>query len=294
VTGVSTGALIAPFAFLGKEYDDHLAALYLTGKAQSLIDVNWKSAGVFGTSILTGNALREMVRQEVSPELVALMAAEHRKGRRLLIMTTNLDTQRAIVWNIGAIANSQRPDAVTLIRDVLTASASIPGVFPAVKIKTRAGSRIIEELHSDGGSSSQLFSLPEHAMANPQKVKGAKKLHIHVIVNNALIPEFAMTSNSTLSVAGRAYAVLVKSQTKQSLLALYNYALRSDVEFRYAAISQAVPYSMLDPFNKDYMNAVYKLGYEGTLNGKIWLQTPSFQSPANQKTVSGVPLSAVD
>jgi hypothetical protein len=131
-------------------------------------------------------------------------------------------------------------------------------------------------------------------MANPQKVKGAKKLHIHVIVNNALIPEFAMTSNSTLSVAGRAYAVLVKSQTKQSLLALYNYALRSDVEFRYAAISQAVPYSMLDPFNKDYMNAVYKLGYEGTLNGKIWLQTPSFQSPANQKTVSGVPLSAVD
>ncbi|MVA37107.1 hypothetical protein [Agrobacterium vitis] len=118
-------------------------------------------------------------------------------------MTTNLDTQKAVVWNMGAIADSRRPDALQLFREVLIASASIPGGFPAVKIKAYTGTRLIEQLHSDGGSSSQLFILPEHAMAIPEQPKRDKKIHIHVIVNNALIPEFAMTSNTTLSVVGR-------------------------------------------------------------------------------------------
>lgn len=276
VTGVSTGAFIAPFAFLGPDYDRSIANLYLTGKAQALIDVNWRSAGVLGASILKGNALRQMVAAEISPHLLDLIAEEHRKGRRLLIMTTNLDSQKAVVWNMGVIAASGKPDALQLFRDVLIASASIPGVFPAVTIKSRVGPRTVQELHSDGGSSSQLFTLPEDAMASPMAAKGDKKLHLHVIVNNALIPEFAMTANRTLSVAGRAYSILIKSQAKQGLLALYNYSQRTDVKFRFAAINKVVPYSILDPFNTAYMRAVYKIGYDQTISGEIWNERPVF------------------
>jgi hypothetical protein len=215
------------------------------------------------------------------------IAIEHRKGRRLLVMTTNLDTQKAVVWNLGAIASSGRPNRLSLFQDVLIASASIPGVFPAVKINAYSGARHIEELHSDGGSSSQLFTLPEQVMASSDSPMGEKKLRIHVIVNNALIPEFNVTSNSTFAVAGRVYAVLVKSQTKQGLLALYNFALRSGIAFRYAAINRAVPYSVLDPFNTDYMMAVYRLGYQGTISGAIWNNRPSFQGVATIQSPRG-------
>ncbi|QKX00423.1 patatin-like phospholipase family protein [Agrobacterium sp. CGMCC 11546] len=129
VTGVSTGALIAPFAFLGTQYDKRLRSLYLSDQPRNLVDLNWKGLGVFSASLLQGNALREMVEDNITPEILGQIAREHRAGRRLLVMTTNLDTQRAVVWNIGAIASSERVDALPLVRQLLIASASVPGIF---------------------------------------------------------------------------------------------------------------------------------------------------------------------
>lgn len=278
VTGVSTGALIAPFAFLGKNHDGELEDLYLGGKADTLVDVNWQTAGIFGASFLKGNAIRAMVEREITPRLLEEVAVEHRKGRRLFVVTTNLDSQRGVIWNMGAIADSKRPDALPLFRNALLASASIPGVFPAVMIKAKAGNAMIEEMHSDGGTSMQFFTLPEDALTAPQvKLPGSKRFHIYVIVNNALIPEFDVVRNKALTVMGRAHAVLVKSQTRQGLQALYNFAQRSGSDLKIASIDRQVTYSMLDPFNRIYMHQVFSIGYSSMMAGTVWKARPTFE-----------------
>jgi len=275
VTGVSTGALIAPFAFLGSDYDERLRSLYLSDEARSLVDINWKGLGVLSASLLQGEALREMVEDNITAEILGHIAHEHRLGRCLLVMTTNLDTQRAVVWNIGAIASSDRADALPLVHRILIASASVPGIFPPVSIETVVDGRPIEELHSDGGSSAQFFTLPEHLIVAPDHT-GEENLHIYVIINNGLIPEFSMSPGKALPIIARAYAILLKSQTKQGLIALYNFGRRSGVDLDIASIDQQVPYSMADPLNGAYMRTVYGLGYEKTLDGSLWIQRPEF------------------
>jgi len=277
VTGVSTGALIAPFAFLGSAYDDTLVHLYTSGVAEDLVRSK-RLGGLFSSSLLRADPLRRMVERFITPAVLQQVAAEHRKGRRLLVLTTNLDTQRAVVWNLGAIANSGRPDALKLFQDVVVASASIPGVFPAVMIKAESGGRHFEEMHSDGGSASQVLTFPQTFLTRGVRL-GTKRqsVNLYVIVNNALMPEFAATPDETLSVIARAYTIFVKSQTQSAVTALYNYSRLTGARFHLASIDAQVPYSMLDPFNTNYMRTVYKLGYAEGVAGTVWKSTPIFR-----------------
>ena len=278
VTGVSTGALIAPYAFLGQSYDERLVKLYTSGIARNLVEARWMGTGLFGTSLLKSEPLRHMVELCITPEVLAQVAAEHQKGRRLLVLTTNLDSQRAVVWNMGAIAASGRPEALKLFQDVLIASASVPGVYPAVLIKVHSGSHQFEEMHSDGGSASQVLTLPEELLTDAGTL-GARRhqeVNMYVIVNNALMPEFANTSNRTLPVMARAYSILIKSQTRGSLIALYGYAKRTNAHFHVASIDRPVAYSMSDPFNTGYMRSVFALGYSEMAGGQLWKDRPLF------------------
>jgi patatin-like phospholipase/acyl hydrolase len=275
VTGVSTGALIAPLAFLGSEYDERLRQLYLSDQSRDLVDINWRGFGILSPSLLRGNGLRRMVEENISHDILRRIAHEHRAGRRLLVMTTNLDTQHAVVWNLGAIADSGRADALALVRQVLVASASVPGVLPPVSIKAVVDGKQIEELHSDGGSSAQFFTLPEQLILAPNTRK--ENLHIYVIINNALIPEFAMSAERALPIMGRAYSILLKTHTKQGLMALYNFAQRAGVELDIATIDLQVPYSMKDPLNHKYMTSVYLIGYRKTLENRLWVKRPVFR-----------------
>ncbi|MBB3612658.1 patatin-like phospholipase family protein [Rhizobium sp. BK602] len=278
VTGVSTGALIAPYAFLGSAHDDTLVNLYTSGIAQELVRTKG-IVGLFGSSLLRAGPLRQMIERYITPALLEQIAAEHRKGRRLFILTTNLDTQRAVVWNMGAIADSGRPDALKLFQDILTASASIPGVYPAVMIKAESGGRHFEEMHSDGGSASQVLMMPQALLTSsnrPLLTKG-QSVNFYVIVNNALMPEFATTPDKTLPVIVRAYSIFIKSQTQSALTALYNYSRLTGAHFHVASIDAQVPYSMFDPFNTNYMRAVYNLGYAEFVAGTLWKDKPVFR-----------------
>ncbi|WP_245362122.1 patatin-like phospholipase family protein [Rhizobium sp. NXC14] len=278
VSGVSTGALIAPLAFLGPAYDDTLVDLYTSGVAKQLVDADFLPKALLGPSLLKQEPLRRMVERHLTREILDKIAVEYRKGRRLLVLTSNLDSQRPVVWNMGAIANSGRPDALKLFQDVIIASASIPGVFPAVLIKVRAGGQEFEEMHSDGGSSSQILTIPEGWMASPRLAAWPKglKLNMYVIVNNALMPEFSTTTNNTLAVMARASAALIKSQTRSALVATYVYAQKNGIRFRVASIDRQIPYKMTDPFNTNYMRAVYHLGYAEMVSGSLWKDEPVF------------------
>ena len=278
VSGVSTGALIAPYAFLGPAYDEALVELYTSGVAQELVDMKFLPKGLLGPSLLKQEPLRKMVEQYLTRDILAEIAVEHRKGRRLLVLTSNLDSQRAVIWNMGAIADSQRPDALKLFQDIIIASASIPGLYPAVLIQAKSGERSFEEMHSDGGSASQILTIPEGWMASSDKVKWPEgaTLNLYIIVNNALMPEFSTTRNNTFTVMARANSTLIKSQTRSALVATYVYAQKNGIRFRVASIDKQVPYTMIDPFNTAYMRAVYNLGYSRMSNGTLWKDRPSF------------------
>ena len=268
---------VAPYAFLGSSYDDRLVDLYTSGVAKDLIDAKWLPTGLLGTSLLKQEPLRRMVEKHITADLLKGVAAEHRKGRRLLVLTSNLDSQRAVIWDMGAIANSGRPDALRLFQDVLIASASIPGIYPAVLIRAFRQPRV-EEMHSDGGSGSQILTVPDGFMTTvtPAKPRPGVRLNMYVLVNNAQMPEFANVRNSTLSVMARAYAIQVKSQTRSALLASYMFAQRVGIHFHVASIDRQIDYSVLDPFNTDYMQAVFEIGYSETIAGTLWKDKPVF------------------
>jgi hypothetical protein len=104
VSGVSTGALIAPFAFLGPAYDATLRDVYTSGVAENLLNTPSIVRGLFGSGLFGNTHLRELVARYVGQDMLAAIAAEHAKGRSLLVVTTNLDTQRTVIWDMGRIA----------------------------------------------------------------------------------------------------------------------------------------------------------------------------------------------
>ena len=147
VTGVSTGSLIAPFAFLGTSYDAQLREAYTTIDRKNVLLFQNIFAILSGESLATTAPLREMIGRFVTPELLSAVAAEHNKGRRLFVVTTNLDFQRPVLWDMGKIANSGSPATAELFREILVASASIPGVFPPVYFDVQSGGRRFKEMH---------------------------------------------------------------------------------------------------------------------------------------------------
>jgi predicted acylesterase/phospholipase RssA len=161
VSGVSTGALISPFAFLGPSYDGVLRRVYTSGVAASLLGSPRLQPVLFGSGLFGSKPLRELVARHVDQPMVAQIAAEYAKGRCLVVVTTDLDAQRAVVWDMGRIASYGSPASLELFRDVLTASASIPVVFSPVFIDVQANGRAFQEMHVDGGVTAPVFTLPE-------------------------------------------------------------------------------------------------------------------------------------
>lgn len=160
VTGISTGALIAPFAFLGPEFDDRIERFYTQTSTRDIARFDVGGA-LFGRGFLAKTTpLQAGIERELSDTVIDLIAAEHAKGRRLFVGTTNMDAERPVLWDIGAIAALGTDPARALIRDVVLASASIPVVFEPVKIAVTDGSMRREELHVDGGLTREIFAYP--------------------------------------------------------------------------------------------------------------------------------------
>ncbi len=160
VTGVSTGALIAPFAFLGPEYDPVLKEIYTTINFDSLLIFRPLRGLISGISLSDNTPMRKLIKKHITRELVDKIGIEHKKGRRLVVATTNIDAGKSVLWNLGEIAASNNPKALELFRDVLAASSAIPGVFPPVKIHVDIMGEKYDELHVDGGVSAQVVGYP--------------------------------------------------------------------------------------------------------------------------------------
>ncbi len=276
VTGVSTGALIAPFAFLGPAYDHQLKDVYTTIETKDIVSLNVVSGILGGDAIADSSPLAAQIARFVDGRLLAAIAREHDRGRRLFIATTNIDAQRAVIWDMGAIARHGTAESLELFRSVLLASASIPGVFPPVRIKVRADGRTYEELHVDGGTVNQLFFLPFDSLAETFVGAGKKRprLHLYVIRNTKITPEYQPTDDKTFAIVGRSVATLIKSQGVGDLYRVYLKAHALRMDFNYGAIPASFVMQSKEPFDKVYMSDLFQLGFESGRAGYRWQKLP--------------------
>jgi predicted patatin/cPLA2 family phospholipase len=284
VTGVSTGALSAPFAFLGKEYDRQLRKVYTEVSADYIFHKRPPLLSAIASDALMDNTpLRSMIAAFVDDEMIRKIAEEYRKGRLLLILTTNLDQGRPVVWNIGAIAESSDPQARELIVDVLLASASIPAVFPPVMIDVTVDGQKFQEMHVDGGTIAQAFlyppsfSLKQAAAAlgtSESKLKLARRRVAYVIRNGRLSRREESVQLQTIAIAKEAISTMITSSGVSDTYRMYLISKRDGVDFNLASIGDdfAIPYT--GPFDKEYMNKLFDYGYAKGREGYRWQKTP--------------------
>ncbi|MGX4771732.1 patatin-like phospholipase family protein [Bradyrhizobium guangdongense] len=269
VSGVSTGGLIAPFAFLGSQYDDTLRELYTSGIAESLLNDPSIMRVLFGSGLFGNTRLRELVARYVGPEILAQVARENAKGRRLLVVTTDLDTQRTAIWDMGKIAAVGTPKALKLFRDVMAASASIPLVFPPIMIEAEGGGRRFQEMHVDGGVTAPVLTLPE-ALLLQGRLPGNAKMDIYILVNKKIERNFELVANSTIDVASRSLSSITQSQTRSIILSTYDFAQRNHLGFHLSYIERDYPAPPSEGFDTAYMRALYQYGYEKAAAGQAW------------------------
>jgi predicted acylesterase/phospholipase RssA len=238
VTGVSTGALTAPFAFLGPKYDVAMKHVY-TQTSTKDVALMRPVRGLLGGDSLASNApLAKVIAHYVDENFMQEVAAEHNKGRRLLIGTTNLDAERPVVWDMGEIASSGHPESLQLFRTVLLASAAIPAVFPPGFVKVAANGAVYDEMHVDGGATRQVFLMPTQFMAKPidHSIGLNPVRHAYIIRNGRVTPSYKPVTDKTLSIAGRAVSSLIKSQGVGDLYELYEFTKRNGIEYKLAYI----------------------------------------------------------
>jgi predicted patatin/cPLA2 family phospholipase len=279
VTGVSTGALIAPFAFLGPEYDDELKQFYTTLSTKNLFTAAFSTVWeglTGGMSLVDNTPLARMIEQKITPEIFARIAAEHRRGRRLLIGTTNLETQRSIIWDIGTLANSGNPDALHLFHKIMLASTSIPGAFKPVFIDVTVDGRRYNEIHVDGGVTAQVFLYPLQSAVNEKQIFDGHGIsrRLYILRNAKLTPEYASIKPNLIYLSQRSIETLIKNQGIGDLFKLYAGARRDGVEYNLINIPQGFNVKPKELFDREYMSQLFALGDTMGRTGIPWMQAP--------------------
>ena len=274
VTGVSTGALMAPFAFLGPGHDHVLREFYTSYSTKDILRPT-VLAGLFGGAAVTSSdPLAGLITKYMTKRVMHLIANEHRRGRRLLIGTTNLDAQRPVIWNIGAIATVGTDRSLNLIRRVLLASASIPGLFPPVMINVRVNGKATQEMHVDGGTTDNAILVPIETNLNKLDPSRRRSRHrrMFVIVNSRLDPEWKSVKIATLDIATRSISTLIKQQTIGDLLKLYDFSKKNRISFNLAAVPSDFKIKPKEAFDRAFMTALFKRGEQLGRQGYRWMK----------------------
>ena len=269
VTGVSAGALTAPFAFLGPAWDAQLTESFSGQRSADL--VRFSLTGVlFGSSIFKGKPLADLVNHYATAEMLQAVAVEAAKGRLLLIATTDLDSERTVIWDMGAIALRGGPAALKLFRQVLIASASIPGLFPPVMIPVETSGTILEEMHVDGSTTASLFIAPEIASVLPDQLKDLHGANIYVIANGQYGAPTISTRVRASAIIKRGVQASLHSTTRAAVLATLALATKNAMSLYVTAIPDDYPFNGLLDLKPDRMQALFAFGAKCAMRGELW------------------------
>jgi len=276
VTGISTGALTAPFAFLGSAYDARLKEMYTTYSTKDLIVKRPILELLTGSSAADTAPLRKMLAKYLTHQIMEAIASEYKKGRRLWVGTTNLDAQRPVIWNIGLIASSGKPWALDLIRKVILASASIPAAFPPVLIEVEADGMRYDEMHVDGGAASQVFLYPADLnwklVIENFEVKGTP--NVYVIRNSFLNADWKPVKPKILPIADVSINSLIRTQGIGDMYQIYLDCQRDGLDYNLAYIPASFDLKPKEDFDPVYMGKLFDLGYHLARGGYPWDKAP--------------------
>jgi predicted acylesterase/phospholipase RssA len=290
VTGVSTGALIAPYAFLGSDWDDQLVEVYTSGRAEHLLHSRGLGA-LFGSSVYSGTPLKQLVDRYATDALIQAVAREASTGRLLLVATTDVSTGEPVVWDLGSIAMNGGPDARALFRDVLVASASVPGLFPPVVIRVQEQQALYEEVHVDGTIAVPFFVplafvAPTRDSSDPSQ--GAK---VYVIVDGRLSEQPAAIRLQTRSILSRSVSAGLHHMLRTTLELTATDAELRGAQFQFAAIPLAYPHLNSFDFHTPTMQSLFQFGYQCAQAGRLWISSGVARDSANREdNSSGRPI----
>ena len=275
VTGVSSGALIAPFAFIGSSRDAELREMFTKYGRKDIFAYNVPNL-LEGSSLVDDSPLAKLIAKYVDGNFLQEIARERSRGRILLIGTTDLDAQRPVIWDMGRIAMSNDPQALALFRKILLASATLPGIFPPVRIQVRVGDQNYDELHVDGGVTRQVFVAPTIVSVGPDHRRSSviPKPRIFVIRNGRIDPEWQSTSENLVSITQRSISTLIKNQGVGDLYRIYSIARQDGIDFNLASIPQDFRVNSDQPFDQQYMNALFDRAYSMAVHNYHWARVP--------------------
>ncbi|HVK11711.1 MAG TPA: patatin-like phospholipase family protein [Gemmataceae bacterium] len=291
VTGVSTGALVATLAFLGAEKDADLKRFYTSLSDRDLYVRRSSLSALWGDALADSRPLERLIEREVTADLVAAVAAEHAKGRRLYIGTTHLSSRRLVVWDMGAIASRGGRGDVALFRRILLASASIPGFLPPVTIPVEVDGKVTDEMHVDGGVSASLFFRPPTVPRDQLADLGDRPLagsNLYIIVAGKLFADPAPVQPRFLSIVQTSISGLLYAQTRGDLFQLYALSMATGMNYRVAAIppDAAMP-AAATTFDPAAMSRLYETGRRQAGTAGVWRETPPGNRPGEEVPVRG-------
>ena len=277
VTGVSTGALTAPFAYLGPRYDAALKAVYTEITPKDVLEQrNILNAALFEDALADNAPLFRTISKYLNDAMLADIARAYERGRLLLIGTSDMDAQLPVAWNIGAIAASGHPKALDLVRRLLLASAAIPGAFPPVMIDVTLDGKTYQEMHVDGGAFTQLFLYPRSVTrerrAHLRHGDHVQPARAYIIRNGRLTPNPARTERQTFVIAQRAIASMISASGFNDVARIRNTTREDKVDFNLAAIGPDFPDEPKEPFEQAYMRKLYAHAFDQARAGYPWLK----------------------
>jgi hypothetical protein len=281
ITGVSTGALMAVYAFAGPKYDQVLRASYTAINASDIFEVRPTPE-----SLVDNWPLKRLIEKNVTSEVLADVAEQYQRGRRLFVLTTNLDAGRSVVWDMGAIAAKGGEPALRLFRDVLLASASIPGVFPPVYIEVEADGRRFLEMHADGGVNGPMYLAPESYLF-PGSSRRLPMSQLYVILNGKVTPEFYAPPRTTATILGRSISLALQMGARMDLLLFHQAARRDGVDFNLTLVEANFDNKARGAFDPDYMKALFDRGFEQGKKNEFLKQLPFQKSTAVSEGAGG-------
>ncbi len=280
-TGVSSGSIIALYAFLGKEYDGQLEEFFTTNSTKDIMKQNFFLGILFGDSLMSAAPLDKKISSLVDGKLMTRVAEEHKRGRRLFVGTVNLDAQEFVVWDMGAIACKGGSDSLKIFRKILLASCSLPMTYPPVHFKVTSGTgELYDEMHVDGGTMRGVFYIDRLT----KNMEGAAKFfgidpskyrpQIYVLSNTYMSPTRQQVEDSLLGISMRSLDTVVSAENNGDLYRLYATAKRRGLDFNLAYIPSDFKPNPKELFDKNEMQRLFKRGYDDAVNGYKWHKTP--------------------
>lgn len=281
VTGISTGSLIAPFAFLGGKYDQKIGQLYTSINTNDIMNRKSLLSIATGTPYAADNApLAELMERYIDEEMLQDIAKAHSEGRRLFIGTTNLDAQRLVIWNMGAIASSGQPGSLELFRKIMVASAAMPVAFPPSMIEVEAGGSTYDEMHVDGGVSTEVFFYGEVIDIDEARktlnIKDKPVVRIFILRSGQIRHHYKPVDLKIKSIAGKTLTSLTSSQAIGDLYRIYVITQRDGIDYNLGSVPDDYVSKAKEPFDPDDLKRLYDLGYDMAKSGYPWEKYPPF------------------